>query len=53
MSKGVIYLGAGIGSLIGSLLPVVFGSSYFGGWSILGSVIGGIAGIWLIVKIAG
>lgn len=51
MSKGYIYLCAGVGSLAGSYLPVLFGSSFFGGWSILGSLIGGIAGIWVATKL--
>jgi hypothetical protein len=53
VSKGYIYLCAGAGSLAGSYLPVLLGSSFFGGWSILGSLIGGIAGIWIGVKLSG
>ncbi len=51
MSKGYFYLCAGIGSLAGSYLPVLFGSSFFGGWSILGGLIGGLAGIWAATKL--
>ncbi len=51
MSKGLIYLGAAIGSMAGSYLPVLFGSSFFGGWSILGGLVGGIAGIWVAIKL--
>jgi hypothetical protein len=53
MSKGYIYLCLGIGSTIGSYLPVLFGSSFISGWSILGGIVGGIAGIWLGVKLNG
>lgn len=38
---------------IGSYIPVAMGvDSGFGGWSILGGVIGGFVGIWLGVQIA-
>ena len=37
---------------LGTYLPVwFFGQDPLGGWSILGSVIGGIAGIWIWVKL--
>lgn len=41
------------GTIVGSLVPVWFGdSNWFDGWSILGSLVGGILGIWLGVKVA-
>lgn len=52
MNKGFISLLAGIGGVIGSYVPVLFGASGLSGWSILGGLIGGIAGIWLAVKIS-
>jgi len=51
MSRSVIYLGLFIGSLVGSYLPVLFGSSFIGGWSLLGGVVGGLAGIWAATKL--
>jgi hypothetical protein len=34
---------------IGGYLPVLFGQSALGGWSIVGTVIGGIGGIFAYV----
>ena len=53
MNKTVLTVCMTIGTTIGSFIPVWFGdSSFFDGWSILGGLIGGIAGIWLGVKIS-
>ena len=44
---------AGIFGLIGAYIPVLFGDSDpLSGWSILGSVVGGLFGIWLGVKLS-
>jgi uncharacterized membrane protein YjjB (DUF3815 family) len=52
MYKQVIYLLAGIGGIIGAYIPVwFFHQSDLSAASLLGSLIGGIAGIWLAVKI--
>lgn len=51
MNKKVLLLGAIIGGVLGAYIPVwLFGVSGFSGWSILGSTVGGIAGIWAAVK---
>lgn len=52
MNKGVIMLMAGFGGSVGGYIPVLLGASGFSGWSILGGLLGGIAGIWLGVKIS-
>ena len=52
MTKGMVYLGAGIGGTIGGYLPVLLGADGFSGWSILGSLIGGLFGIWVVYKLA-
>ena len=52
MSKGIIGLMAGVGGTVGGYLPVLFGASGFGGWSILGAFVGGIAGIWVGYKMS-
>ncbi len=52
MNKGLITLCAGVGSTVGGYIPVLFGTSGFGGWSILGAFIGGIFGIWVGYKIS-
>jgi hypothetical protein len=51
MSKGLMYLCITVGGIIGSYIPVLFGSSGFSGWSMLGGVVGGIAGIWAAFKL--
>lgn len=50
--KSIIMLTAGLGGTIGGYLPVLFGASGFSGWSILGALIGGIAGIYIGYKIS-
>jgi drug/metabolite transporter superfamily protein YnfA len=52
MNKSMIYLAATIGGIIGGYLPVVlFHAGSLSAWSILGSLVGGIGGIWAAVKI--
>ena len=36
---------------VGGYLPVVFGQSALGGWSILGTIIGGVIGIIIYAKV--
>jgi hypothetical protein len=45
MEKILIYILILIGGGIGGYVPTLFGASAFGGWSILGSTVGGILGI--------
>jgi hypothetical protein len=53
MNKGLLTIMAGVFSFVGSYIPVLFGDNdLFGGWSILGGVIGGLFGIWVGVKIS-
>ncbi len=52
MNKGIISFVAGVGGSIGGYIPVLFGASVFGGWSILGALIGGVVGIWVGFKMA-
>ena len=51
MEKAVRYLILSITMGIGGYVPVLFGASAFDGWSILGTLVGGVAGVWLIVKL--
>lgn len=50
MDKKIILLFAGLGGGIGGYVPTLFGASSFGGWSILGSLVGGLVGIYLGVQ---
>ena len=52
MDKKIIVLTAGFGGAVGGYVPVLFGASGFGGWSILGAFIGGIIGIWAGYRIS-
>jgi len=45
-----MYLIVGLGMTIGTYLPTLFGQSAFGGWSILGTLIGGFFGVWVFWK---
>jgi len=51
MDKRVIMLGMVIGSTIGGYLPTIFGAGIFSLYSILGTVLGGVLGIWLSFKL--
>jgi hypothetical protein len=51
MNKGIITLCASVGGTVGGYLPVLLGTSSFGGWSLLGAFVGGVAGIWVGVKV--
>ena len=53
MNKSVILLFATVFGVIGAYVPVLFGDNdMLSGWSILGSTVGGIFGIWLAVWLA-
>lgn len=49
----MITVGATVGGIAGAYIPYLWGdNSFFDGWSILFSTLGGIAGIWLGYKVA-
>ncbi len=51
--KALIWVGLTIGGLLGSWLGAIPDhGNWFGGWSILGSVVGSLLGIWAAFKIA-
>ena len=52
MDKKIIVLTTGFGGAVGGYVPVLFGASGFGGWSIVGAFIGGIIGIWAGYRIS-
>lgn len=49
--KLIMYTIIGISTGLGSWIPTLFGASYFGGWSIFGTLISGFAGCWVYYKI--
>lgn len=53
MNKRVITIMSLLGGAIGGAVPMLFGDdSLFDGWTVLGAMIGGLAGIWLGVWIS-
>jgi hypothetical protein len=46
MSKKVVWVGVLIGSSLGGYVPTLFGASGLSLWALLGSTIGGVAGVW-------
>jgi hypothetical protein len=52
VGRSVIGLCAGFGLFIGGYVPVLWGASAFSFTSILFSVFGGIAGVWLGVRLS-
>jgi len=51
-SKALIYLSMSIGSIIGGYIPTLFGAGLISYPSVLFSIIGGIAGIWIGYKLS-
>ena len=44
--KTLIWLGVFIGSALGGWIPTLLGADLLSLWGVLGSVVGGLAGIW-------
>jgi hypothetical protein len=53
VGRSVIGLCAFGGMTVGSLVPALWGASSFSMASLLLSVVGGIAGVWVGVRVAG
>jgi hypothetical protein len=52
MGRGVIGMCAGFGGFVGGYIPVLWGASAMGAESLLFGAIGGIAGVFLGVRIS-
>ena len=52
MDRKVMYIFVSVGGAVGAYLPIIFGAGGFSIWSIIGSAIGGFAGIFLAAKIS-
>lgn len=52
MNKTMLYLFITIGGLVGGYLPSLFGADGFSAWAIIGSTIGGIAGIFVAKRLS-
>lgn len=51
MKKATVYLILSITTGIGAWIAVLLGADTLGGWSLLGSFIGGIVGVYAITKL--
>lgn len=51
MAKFSMYLIMTVSMSLGGYLPTLFGESAFGGWSILGTIVGGIIGVITYAKL--
>jgi hypothetical protein len=49
--KSVITIGAIVGSFAGGYLATLLGAGAISYWSLIGSTIGGIVGIWVAFKL--
>jgi hypothetical protein len=52
MGRGVIGMCAVFGSIVGGYVPTLWGASSLGMQSLLAGLLGGIAGIWLGVRVS-
>ena len=50
--KTLVWLGVFLGSSLGGWLPTLLGADWLSLWGILGSVVGGLAGIWAGSRLA-
>ena len=53
MGRSVIALCGGFGAVVGGYLPELWGASGFSLTSLVFSAVGGVAGIWLAVRVYG
>jgi hypothetical protein len=53
MDRRVVWMFVGVGMTIGGLLPEVWGGSALGFGSLALASLGGVAGLWLAVKLTG
>jgi hypothetical protein len=52
MDRRVLWMCIAVGSTVGGLVPTLFGQGSFSIASLLGSAVGGIAGIWVAMRVA-
>ena len=53
MGRSVITLCAVFGTIVGGFVPVVWGNNGFGVQGVLFAAVGGVAGLWLGVRLSG
>jgi hypothetical protein len=52
MSKTVVWFGVLVGSALGGYVPSLFGAEMFSMWGLLGSTVGGVAGVFIGIKLS-
>ena len=52
MDRRVLWMCIGLGSTVGGFVPMLFGQSSFSAASLLGSVVGCFAGVWLAARVS-
>jgi hypothetical protein len=50
MSKTTVYIGAFVGSVIGGFIPLIWGAGLLSFSSVIFSGLGGLAGIFFVLK---
>lgn len=50
MDKKTVYIGSSIGGALGGAVPMLFGADGLSLWSILGALVGGLCGIFIVYK---
>ena len=53
MDRRIVWLFVGVGMTVGGLLPEVWGGSALGVASLALGSLGGVAGLWLALRLAG
>ncbi|HUC94682.1 MAG TPA: hypothetical protein VMR19_01605 [Candidatus Saccharimonadales bacterium] len=50
MTKGIVYIGAFVGSILGSFIPMLWGAGFLSISSLVFSTLGALLGIYLVIK---
>jgi hypothetical protein len=53
VDRRVIWIFVAVGSTVGAVLPEAWGASAFGATSLALGCLGGVAGLWLAVRLTG
>jgi hypothetical protein len=51
MDRGIVWLFVGVGMVVGGFVPLVWGGSALGLASLVLGSLGGVAGLWVAVKL--
>jgi len=51
MDRRIVWIFVGVGTIVGGVVPVIWGGSMLGFASLVFGTLGGAAGLWLAVKL--